>query len=175
MRVTLKNASNVTNMSRIIEYALGRRHFVHLYFTQTWSFYCTIHFYTFKKNCTKSRILNIFSKASVKQFAIYFFKQNLKAWELFCFVAGMGQSDYIHIALLAVQLHFCHLLFLLFQIYNERFEAEKAGYNLKMEVYRKRREASSSDQAFNSVLTSPTHQLSNHLGSNYEYEDSFDC
>ena len=44
MRVTLNLASNVNTMSRIIEYALGRRHFVHQYFTQTWSFYCTIHF-----------------------------------------------------------------------------------------------------------------------------------
>merc|ERR1712080_471673 len=57
------------------------------------------------------------------------------------------------------------------QIYNERFEEEKAGYTIKMEVYRKLK-----DESEHISLPSAS-QLS--LGaasfmSNYDYEDSFD-
>ena len=58
-----------------------------------------------------------------------------------------------------------------FQIYNERFEEEKAGYTVKMEVYRKLKE-----EAEQLVLPSAS-QLNlsaNSFMSNYDYEDSFD-
>jgi len=57
------------------------------------------------------------------------------------------------------------------QIYNERFEEEKAGYTVKMEVYRKLKDESEQ-------LRMPSSSQIN-LGppsfmSNYDYEDSFD-
>jgi len=60
-------------------------------------------------------------------------------------------------------------------IYNERFEEEKAGYNIKMEVYRKQRDQA--DQNLNSLHNSPESLslLTSSLGNNFDYEDSFDC
>jgi len=69
-------------------------------------------------------------------------------------------------------------------IYNERFEEEKAGYNIKMEVYRKLKDESehSLNNSQHGLLTSlhnlnnSHHNLHSHgsFASNYEYEDSFD-
>jgi len=69
-------------------------------------------------------------------------------------------------------------------IYNERFEEEKAGYNIKMEVYRKLKDES--EHSLNNSqhgllssynLSSSPHNLNNsHTSfvSNYDYDDSFD-
>ena len=64
---------------------------------------------------------------------------------------------------------------LFLQIYNERFEEEKAGYNIKMEVYRKQKDAA--DQNLNSLHNSPEslNNLTSSLGNNFDYEDSFEC
>jgi len=70
-------------------------------------------------------------------------------------------------------------------IYNERFEEEKAGYNIKMEVYRKLKDESehSLNNSQHGLLTplhnlnNSQHSLNNSHGSfvsNYDYEDSFD-
>ena len=59
------------------------------------------------------------------------------------------------------------------QIYNERFEEEKAGYNIKMEVYRKQKDEA--DQNLNSLHNSPESLLPSSLANNFDYEDSFDC
>lgn len=62
-------------------------------------------------------------------------------------------------------------------IYNERFEVEKAGYNIKMEVYRKLR-VENSDTNLNSLHRSspPSQSLSNPPPSlTYDYDDTFDC
>jgi len=71
-------------------------------------------------------------------------------------------------------------------IYNERFEEEKAGYNIKMEVYRKLKDESehSLNNSQHGLLTPLTnlnnsqHSLNSHshgsFVSNYDYEDSFD-
>jgi len=69
-------------------------------------------------------------------------------------------------------------------IYNERFEEEKAGYNIKMEVYRKLKDESEhSLNTSNHDLLSPLHNLNSaqhnlnthsHSSFNsYDYEDSF--
>jgi len=71
------------------------------------------------------------------------------------------------------------------QIYNERFEEEKAGYNIKMEVYRKLKDES--EHSLNNSqhgLITPLHNLNNSqhslnnshgsFVSNYDYDDSFD-
>jgi len=71
------------------------------------------------------------------------------------------------------------------QIYNERFEEEKAGYNIKMEVYRKLKDES--EHSLNNSqhgLINPLHSLNNShqnlnnshssFVSNYDYDDSFD-
>lgn len=63
-------------------------------------------------------------------------------------------------------------------IYNERFEEEKAGYNIKMEIYRKKREESANQNQnlnMNLLTSSPTHNLHTPLSSTFDYEDSFDC
>ena len=60
-----------------------------------------------------------------------------------------------------------------FQIYNERFEEEKAGYNIKMEVYRKQKDEA--DQNLNSLHHSPESLLTGSLGNNFDYVDSFVC
>eukprot|EP00092_Neocalanus_flemingeri_P015612 GFUD01016900.1.p1 GENE.GFUD01016900.1~~GFUD01016900.1.p1 ORF type:complete len:280 (-),score=92.63 GFUD01016900.1:75-914(-) len=70
-------------------------------------------------------------------------------------------------------------------IYNERFEEEKAGYNIKMEVYRKLKDES--EHSLNNSqhgLITPLHNLNNSqhslnnshgsFVSNYDYDDSFD-
>jgi hypothetical protein len=70
-------------------------------------------------------------------------------------------------------------------MYNERFEEEKAGYNIKMEVYRKLKDESehSLNNSQHGLLTplhnlnNSQHSLNNSHGSfvsNYDYEDSFD-
>lgn len=62
-------------------------------------------------------------------------------------------------------------------IYNERFEAEKAGYNIKMEIYRKLR-VENSETNLNSLLHSspPSQSLNNPPPSlTYDYDDTFDC
>jgi len=69
-------------------------------------------------------------------------------------------------------------------IYNERFEEEKAGYNIKMEVYRKLKDESehSLNNSQHGLLASlhnlnnSQHSLPSHgsFASNYEYDDSFD-
>ena len=68
-----------------------------------------------------------------------------------------------------------HYIEFLLQIYNERFEEEKAGYNIKMEVYRKQKDAA--DQNLNSLHNSPEslNHLTSSLGNNFDYEDSFEC
>jgi len=57
-------------------------------------------------------------------------------------------------------------------IYNERFEAEKAGYNIKMEAYRKSKY--DLDLNLGSANNSPSHVLGNPIGSGFVHEDNFD-
>jgi len=57
-------------------------------------------------------------------------------------------------------------------IYNERFETEKAGYNIKMEAYRKSRY--DLDLNLASVNNSPSHLLGNSIGSGFVSEENYD-
>jgi len=71
-------------------------------------------------------------------------------------------------------------------IYNERFEEEKAGYTIKMEVYRKLKDESEAAMASRNssgpapaampplISLNPQQPLSSPFGSNYDYDDSFD-
>jgi len=57
------------------------------------------------------------------------------------------------------------------QVYNERFEAEKAGYTIKMEVYRKLKDESEHNTSSGQALSLSS---SNTFMPNFDYEDSFD-
>jgi len=57
------------------------------------------------------------------------------------------------------------------QVYNQRFEAEKAGYTVKMEVYRKLKDESEQTQA---AIQGHTSAANNSFIPNFDYEASFD-